>query len=277
MQKTSRVSVMTLGLLLSIGFMMSAQAQVAVDKYVTVNFIWVADDAGNNAAPTLGSKEASVLTIVNSIYAPAGIGIVFKDTPVTTYNDSFTLWGTNPENYYDENHWRPDSDFDVIFDRAANPNYKPEQGQFLDADPYVLNIFMVQIVPYFEKLGNNYVCGLAYLGGNGIAMWLGPSTGAQTLAMVLAHEIGHNLGLDHPDEYSNPALIAGATYDSWTNLMYSGTDPDIPNSSTRNVQLTPEQIAIARASDFAQSVPEPATLVLLTIGGLLLNRRRRAA
>ena len=54
----------------------------------------------------------------------------------------------------------------------------------------------------FNVLGNGSAAGLAFINSNGIAQYVGSnlltfSSGWETIASVVAHEIGHNLGLDH--------------------------------------------------------------------------------
>lgn len=79
------------------------------------------------------------------------------------------------------------------------------------------------------------------------------------IASVLAHEIGHNLGLDHLEEAEN--------------LMQAGGDAD-PGQ-----RLNAAQISTALASSFSVPIPEPATIALLVCGGALawIRIRRRQA
>ena len=127
------------------------------------------------------------------------------------------------------------------------------------ADPKVLNIFMLRFVPGFPILDNNSAAGLAFLDGNGLAMWSGPNLfgftgGREVIAAVLAHELGHNLGLDH-----------------------SGADENLMNSGGDGERLDLGEIATARSSGFLVVIPEPASALLLFVAAtsLAATRRRR--
>jgi len=230
------MAVCAVTLTLSLGMMAPAQAAV-VDLMVTLNIINVVDDQGN-AAQTLGTpfQQQSIMDVVNTIWNEAGIGVEIKNT--TVFTDPAALNGG--------------------YSSVSSLVNAGRTAGVLDSDPLVLNVFMVDIRPGDVQYGTNYVAGVAGLGWNGIAFYIGTDlmswSSWPTIGRVLAHEIGHNLGLPH--------------YDEIVNLM---------STSGGNFYLTQAQIDTARNSVFAVAIPEPATLVLLTVGGLWLNRRRRAA
>jgi hypothetical protein len=101
----------------------------------------------------------------------------------------------------------------------------------------------VNVVPFFPPLSENHSAGYALLPGNGITGYVGDTLltfadGLDVVASVMAHEIGHNLGLGH-------------TADNTANLMS-------PGGTTQ--QLTAAQITAAQSSNFARLFsPAPVT------------------
>ena len=255
MRSTFRLTVCAVALSLSIGMVSAVQAAI-IDLQVTLHIVNV------TGATTMGTsaQQQSILNVVNNIWSQAGIQVAFKD--FTSWTDSNALNGG--------------------YSSVTGLMNAGKAAGVVDPDPFVLNVFMVNARPNESPgPGPSSSAGVAGLGWNGMAFFIGSNLMGwgswQTIGYVLAHEIGHNLNLPHPDDYGNPLAVGGPAYDNLTNLMYSGTLPGISNNASRNVVLTPEQIAIARASVFAAPIPEPATMVMLVIGGLWLNRHRRAA
>ena len=217
---------------------------------VTLHVIHVRDDAGSNPAPLLGSalQQAAIEAFVDQIWAQAGIDIVFEAS-VTTWDDTFGLQGAASP--------RPTSDLSQMMIDASGDGV-------LSSDPNVLNMFFVDVVPGSSQNGDNTVNGLAFVGGNGSAMWVGPNlpgfgSGQESVASVLSHEIGHNLGLGH--------IVEGF------NLMQSSSQPD------QGERFNAAQIATSLASSFsvALAVPEPSMMVLWAMSFAVLARARRRA
>ncbi|WP_197524994.1 zinc-dependent metalloprotease family protein [Botrimarina hoheduenensis] len=199
-----------------------------ITKVVRVRLIRAAEDNGTNVANAFGSgsTKAYIEDQIDRIWAQAGIDIEF-DTETPIYNSAFALRGNNGSGT------RPQSDFNLIRNGAA-------AAGLTSTNANTLNMIMVDVVPGFAPLGNLSSAGLASLGGNGITGYAGDTlltynNGRDVIASVMAHEIGHNLGLQH-------------TANSLANLMS-------PGGSTE--QLSSSQIATALSSRFVFNLPPP--------------------
>ena len=200
---------------------------------IEVQVIPVADDDGTDSTTgILGipSRRAQVFSLVNDVFAQAGVSVNFT-MRAGNYNSSFARSG-QPGN----NTPRPNTDLRDLYQAAA------AQGGILSTNTNTINVFLVSIVPGFSPMGANASAGIATLGGNGIAFYGGANlstytAGREVLASVLAHEIGHNLGLAHN-------TLAG-------NLMQSGGD------GAKGQQLTAAQITTVLSSRFTVPLPQP--------------------
>jgi hypothetical protein len=226
-------------------------APMPIDRRLEVQVIQVSNSSGAQSAPLFGTivQQGQIFGTVNTIWAQAGIDVSFKFR-LTPYLDNFTLSGTAGSN-----NPRPTSDLNSIITKATNA------GGVLDPNIKVVNLFMVQIVPGFSQTGNNTSNGLAFIDGNGVTLWAGPNLtsfegGRDVIASVLAHELGHNLGLSH--------IVEGE------NLMQAGGSPD------DGERLNASQIANVRDSSLLIAIPEPNTLALLIFGLSSFALRRHA-
>ena len=208
---------------------LSVAAEAAIDvnparpitHRVTVQLIQTALDNGTSPATVFGNatQRAEIESDVDTIWAQAGVDILFLPN-VVRYNDTFAYQGTAGTGV------RPQGDLTTIRNNAR------DKGGILNSDSSVLNMFMVNVVPGFTPLEDDHAAGLARIAANGIAAFAGDElltfgNGIDAIAGVMAHEIGHNLGLNHTadggDNLMSPRGISEQLNESQINTVFSAT------------------------------------------------------
>ncbi len=252
--KHSLVKSSLVGALFFIGSVSSASAALLVDsslpitEAVNIQAIIVSDDGGANTAEFFGNniQQSIIEGFIDDIWAQAGIDINFL--PANTWSSSFANSGSGSSAVT-----RPTSDLNtIVADGAA--------AGVASINPNVINMYFVNVAAGFSLLSENTAAGLAFVNDNGITQYVGSNLldftgGQEVIASVVAHEIGHNLGLDHITETEN-----------------------LLNSGSAGQRLNASQISTALASNFSVAVvPVPPALVLFLsgLGVLGFYRRKR--
>ena len=213
----------------------------AITHRVTVRMIETALDDGSSPATVLGdsAQRASIEAAVDAIWAQAGIDIKLLDS-VVRYNNTFAYQGASGASA------RPVGDLNLILYGAGNAG-------ILHPDDSVINLFFVDVVPGFTPRGEGWAGGLGHVGNNGISQFVGDNLlssqgGRDAVATVIAHEIGHNLGLRHaadglPNLMSAKRTSAQLTTEQVNAIFQWGFRSDeiafIPQGGTGLPQLMP--------------------------------------
>jgi len=186
---------------------------------VVVQPIVVSDDDGSNTATSFGTpqQEVAIKEVIDRIYSQAGITVEFL--PTNRFNSTFA------------NGAQDDVGNDVFrFNQIISDGDAAGVGS---SDPTVVDLYFTTQTP-----GNNdpvFGNGRGFVGSSGIVVSVdrieSSSFARDVNARLIAHEIGHNLGLDHTDGINT--------------LLTPGSVSRI---------LTQDQIDIALASDISRPI-----------------------
>lgn len=165
-------------------------------EVVTIQPIIASNDDGSNTAGFFGTAEQTeiIMDRIDEIFLVAGVDVEWLTA--NTWNSSFANVGDE-----DPADPRPGSDLSAILEEG-------ESAGVASSDPLVLNMYFVEISPFFSQTSNFTANGFARVGGNGSTVHIGDSLttfegGQDVAARVTAHELAHNLGLFHVNDPGN--------------------------------------------------------------------------
>jgi hypothetical protein len=206
---------------------------VNITDVVTVQPIDVCDVYATNCASL--SNLPAYEQAANAIWNQAGIGFVFL--PPVQFSDPAYL---NPTITI-----APGFPSGTPTDLVHQLMYGPGHGQ--SSNPTTLNVWFVDTL---TRTDNDGVYGTGFIGGNGITLPTlpNPATGGLPVLDTLAHELGHNLGLQHVDSSASADPLdllqsVGRTFPTDTCQINGNT---CTPSSQGTDQLSPGQIAKAQ-------------------------------
>lgn len=187
---------------------------------LTIQPIIVSNNNGSDTANYFGSafQQNDIHTLIDQIWAQAGIDVTWLDP--NAWNNTNANQGIN------------ELEDNVAFGNAAGVG---------SSNPSVIDMYFVEEINEFGvgSFNENTTAGIAFTPGNGISAFVGSNLlltggGRDIIASVMAHEIGHNLGLPHINQAFN--------------LMQEGGDPN------QGERLSNSQINTARNSPFLELV-----------------------
>jgi len=163
----------------------AAESQIA--EVITIQPIITSNSNGSNTAEFFGTEdeEREIIRFINDIFFQARIQVNWLSE--NNWNNTFANIGDGGT--------RPFEDAFEIFDRG-------EDAGVTNSNPLNINMFFIEVVPGNADLAENTTNGVSLDGENGVTFQVGDDLptfeeGRRAVARVAAHEIAHNLGLDH--------------------------------------------------------------------------------
>ena len=202
-------------------------AAISSTRQLIVRPIVVSNNNGSNTAAFFGNAatQAEIENLIDDIYAQANVDVIFQNA--VSYNNSFANTGNTSGR-------RSTNDLETIVDRGDEIGIGSANANVIDA-------YFVEVAPGFGNVGENTANGLAFVGSSGTTIHVGDNllgfqAGLEVIAGVVAHELGHNLGLVHVESASN--------------LLNSGTQV----ASNGNNFLTTGQINVIQRSSLTTGI-----------------------
>ena len=215
----------------------SRAAAISSVQQVVVRPIVVSDDNGRNTAAFFGDAEsqAEIEELIDDIFAQANIDVVWQDA--VTVRNSFINTGNGSGT-------RATNDLRTIVSTGDRIGVGSTNASVIDA-------YFVERVPGFRDVGETSANGLAFVGEGGTAIHVGDALleldfARRIVAGVVAHELGHNLGLHHVEAASN-LLNSGRTVASdRSNFLTANQIETILDSSlTTNIGSTETTVSVS--------------------------------
>ena len=186
---------------------------------LVVRPIVVSNNDGSNTASFFGNAatQLELENLIDDIFAQANVDVVWENT--VSYNNTFANTGTAGA--------RPVSDLNRIVNEGDDAGVG-------SSNPNVIDAYFVQRAAGFGTVGDNTANGLAFVNASGTTIHVGDNllnfqNGLEVIAGVVAHELGHNLGLNHVQAPSN-LLNSGQLPSNGNNFITNGQISTIHNS-----------------------------------------------